>query len=147
MFYTCNILFFCSLKCWYVHLTYFPVLMLYFWDKFSLWKMKRFETLFSSQPINFVVEKKKIIIILLYYSCVIFSLLSLRVLYFPCYVEEVSLNSKLERIFKKKQKQKKQKQKKQQEVGDDLNVCVLNILPKASSLPGLFAINLTKVEI
>ena len=30
-----------------------------------------------------------------------FSLLSLRILYFPCYVE-VSLDSKLERIFKKK---------------------------------------------
>ena len=33
---------------------------------------------------------------MLYYSCVMFSLLRLRVLYFPCYVE-VSLDSNLER--------------------------------------------------
>ena len=36
-YYTCNILFFYFLKCGYIHLTYFPVLMLYCWDKSSLW--------------------------------------------------------------------------------------------------------------
>ena len=41
-----------------------------------------------------------IIILLLYYSCVMFSLLLLRVLYFPFY-SEVSLDSKLEHIKKK----------------------------------------------
>ena len=35
----------------------------------------------------------------------------------------------------------------QQEVGEDLSVYVLNILPKASSLPSLLAINLMKIEI
>ena len=35
----------------------------------------------------------------------------------------------------------------EQEVGDDLSVCMLNILLKVSSLPGLWAINLVKVEI
>ena len=35
----------------------------------------------------------------------------------------------------------------QQKDGDDLSVCVLNILPKVSSLPSLLAINLVKVEI
>ena len=35
----------------------------------------------------------------------------------------------------------------EQEVGDNLSVCVLNILPKVSSLPNLLAINLVKVEI
>ena len=34
-----------------------------------------------------------------------------------------------------------------QKIGHDLSVCVLNILPKASSLPMLLAINLTKMEI
>ena len=34
-----------------------------------------------------------------------------------------------------------------QEVRDDLNVCVLNILPKDSSLSSLFAVNLTEVQI
>ena len=34
-----------------------------------------------------------------------------------------------------------------QEVGNDLSVCVLNIVPKASSLPSLLAMNLMKVEI
>ena len=34
-----------------------------------------------------------------------------------------------------------------EEVGDDLSVCVLNVLPKVSSLPSLLAINLVKVEI
>ena len=34
-----------------------------------------------------------------------------------------------------------------QEVGDDLSVCVMNILPKVSSLPSLSAINLMKMEI
>ena len=37
-------------------------------------------------------------------------------------------------------------QLKKQEVGDDLSVCVLNILPKVSSLPSLLSINLVKVE-
>ena len=41
---------------------------------------------------------KKIIIILFYYSCVNFSILPLRILYFPCYVK-VFLDFKLERIF------------------------------------------------
>ena len=47
------------------------------------------------------------IIVLVYYSCVTFSLLILRVFRLPCDVE-VSLDSKLERIFffKSKQKQK-----------------------------------------
>ena len=35
----------------------------------------------------------------------------------------------------------------EQEVGDNLSVCVLNILPKVSSLANLLAINLVKVEI
>ena len=35
---------------------------------------------------------------------------------------------------------------KQQEVGNDLSVCGLNILPKVSSLRRLLAINLVKVE-
>ena len=35
----------------------------------------------------------------------------------------------------------------QQEVRDDLSVCVLNILPKVSSLLSLLATNLVKVEI
>ena len=34
-----------------------------------------------------------------------------------------------------------------QEVDDDLSVCVMNILPKVSSLPSLLAINLMKMEI
>ena len=34
-----------------------------------------------------------------------------------------------------------------QEVGDDLGVCVMNILPKVNSLPSLLAINLKKMEI
>ena len=34
-----------------------------------------------------------------------------------------------------------------QEVGGDLNICVMNILPKVSSLPSLLAINLMKMEI
>ena len=41
------------------------------------------------------------IIILLFYSCVMLSLLLLRILYSPCYIE-VSMNLKLERIQKKK---------------------------------------------
>ena len=36
---------------------------------------------------------------------------------------------------------------KKQEVRDNLSVCVLNILPKVSSLPNLLAINVMKVEI
>ena len=35
----------------------------------------------------------------------------------------------------------------QQEVGDDLSVCVLNILPKTNNLPSLLPINLVKVKI
>ena len=34
-----------------------------------------------------------------------------------------------------------------QEVGGDLSVCVLDILPKVSSIPSLLAINLMKMEI
>ena len=34
-----------------------------------------------------------------------------------------------------------------QEVGDDLHVCMMNILPKVSNLPSLLAINLMKMEI
>ena len=34
-----------------------------------------------------------------------------------------------------------------QEVGDNLSVCVLNILPKVSSLPSSLAINLMKMEV
>ena len=34
-----------------------------------------------------------------------------------------------------------------QEVGDDLSVCVMNILPKVSSLPNSLAINLMEMEI
>ena len=34
-----------------------------------------------------------------------------------------------------------------QEVGDDLSIGVLNILPKVNSLPSLLSINLVKVEI
>ena len=37
--------------------------------------------------------------------------------------------------------------KNRKEVGDDLSVCVLNILLKVSSLPILLAVNFTKVEI
>ena len=36
--------------------------------------------------------------------------------------------------------------KTKQEIGDDLSTCVLNILPKVSSLPSLLAINRMKVE-
>ena len=35
----------------------------------------------------------------------------------------------------------------EQELGDDLSVCAMNILPKVSSLPSLLAINLMKMEI
>ena len=35
----------------------------------------------------------------------------------------------------------------QQEVGEDLSICMLNILPKVISLPSWLAINLVKVEI
>ena len=35
----------------------------------------------------------------------------------------------------------------QQEVGDDLGVCVLNLLPKVSNLTSLEAISLVKTEI
>ena len=38
----------------------------------------------------------------------------------------------------------KSKKKRKQEVGGDLSVCVMNILPKTSNLPSLLAINLTK---
>ena len=40
-----------------------------------------------------------------------------------------------------------QEAEKEQELGDDLSVCIMNILPKVSSLPSLLAINLTKMEI
>ena len=33
------------------------------------------------------------------------------------------------------------------EVGDDLSICVMNILPKVISLPSLLAINFRKIEI
>ena len=33
-----------------------------------------------------------------------------------------------------------------QEVGDDLNVCVMNIFPKVSSLPSWLAIKLMEIE-
>ena len=36
---------------------------------------------------------------------------------------------------------------KNKKVGDDLSVCVLNILPKGSSLPSFLAINLRKEQI
>ena len=36
---------------------------------------------------------------------------------------------------------------KKQEVRDNLSVCVLNILPKVSSVPNVLAINVVKVEI
>ena len=32
-------------------------------------------------------------------------------------------------------------------VGDDLSVCMMNILPKVSSLPSVLAINLMEIEI
>ena len=34
-----------------------------------------------------------------------------------------------------------------QDVGDDLNVCVLNLLPEVSILPSLVSISLVKVKI
>ena len=37
--------------------------------------------------------------------------------------------------------------KKKQEVSDDLSICVLNILPKSSSVSSLVAINMMKMEI
>ena len=36
---------------------------------------------------------------------------------------------------------------KNKKVGDDLSVCVLNILPKSNNLPSFLAINLRKEEI
>ena len=41
----------------------------------------------------------------------------------------------------------RRKSKRKQGVGDDLSVCVLNILPKVSSLPKVLTVKLTKVEI
>ena len=42
----------------------------------------------------------------------------------------------------------KEKEKKlEEEAGDDLSVCVMNILPKVSRPPSLLAINLMKMEI
>ena len=49
-------------------------------------------------------------------------------------------------INKCNQKVRQVKNKITQELGDDISVCVLNILPKVSSLPSLLAINLVKVE-
>ena len=46
---------------------------------------------------------------------------------------------------KKIEKEKEKKQ--EEEAGDDLSVCVMNILLKVSSLPSLLAINLMKMEI
>ena len=37
--------------------------------------------------------------------------------------------------------------KKKKKVGDDLSVCMMNILPKVSSLPSVLAINLMEIEI
>ena len=48
-------------------------------------------------------------------------------------------------VEKKIEKEKEKKQ--EEEAGDDLSVCVMNILPKVSSLPSLLAINLMKMEI
>ena len=52
-----------------------------------------------------------------------------------------------EPIQKKWRKEKKEGKKKQQELGDDLSVCMMNILPKVSSLSSLLAVNLTKTKI
>ena len=47
-----------------------------------------------------------------------------------------------------KKKIEKEKEKKlEEEAGDDLSVCVMNILPKVSRPPSLLAINLMKMEI
>ena len=40
----------------------------------------------------------------------------------------------------------KKKKKEKKEVGDDFNICVLNLLPEVSTLPSLLAISLAKVE-
>ena len=48
-------------------------------------------------------------------------------------------------VEKKIEKEKEKKQ--EEEAGDDLSVCVMNILLKVSSLPSLLAINLMKMEI
>ena len=42
---------------------------------------------------------------------------------------------------------KERKGKRKQEVGDDLRVCVLNILPEVSTMPSLVVINLVKEEL
>ena len=47
-------------------------------------------------------------------------------------------------VEKKIEKEKEKKQ--EEEAGDDLSVCVMNILLKVSSLPSLLAINLMKME-
>ena len=49
-YYTCNILFFCFLICWYVHSIYFSVLIYVAGTSFN------FQTLVSTQPINLVEE-------------------------------------------------------------------------------------------
>ena len=48
-------------------------------------------------------------------------------------------------VEKKIEKEKEKKQ--EEEAGDDLSVCVMNILLKVSSLPSLLAIDLMKMEI
>ena len=56
-----------------------------------------------------------------------------------CQSVQTSVEKKIE-----KEKEKKQEE---EEAGDDLSVCVMNILLKVSSLPSLLAINLMKMEI
>ena len=58
------------------------------------------------------------------------------------------LDKTLEITFASQSRKSDEKEKKKkQEVGDDWSVCVINILPKVSSLPSLLAINLMKMEI
>ena len=57
------------------------------------------------------------------------------------------LNEQLGVFLNMKQQKLSQLKDIKQEVGDDLSVCMMNILPKFSSLPILLAINLRKMEI
>ena len=57
------------------------------------------------------------------------------------------LNEQLGVFLNMKQQKLSQLKDIKQEVGDDLSVCMMNILPKFSSLPSLLAINLRKMEI
>ena len=57
------------------------------------------------------------------------------------------LNEQLGVFLNMKQQKLSQLKDIKQEVGDDLSVCMMNILPKFSSLPNLLAINLRKMEI